>query len=78
MNERAKQVALVVVILIAAVLVVNSAKDSFGEQKMIIDNVVKMPEGHQSEKERMLAGSTGSPDPAPFDANRKVETKPNR
>ncbi|MCC7229230.1 MAG: hypothetical protein IT203_02485 [Fimbriimonadaceae bacterium] len=54
MNENAKKLGLVAIIVVAVVAAVFGANRLFGEEKMQIDNVVKMPEGHKSEKQQAL------------------------
>ncbi|MDX2066286.1 MAG: hypothetical protein SFX74_11130 [Fimbriimonadaceae bacterium] len=54
MNENVKKIALVAIIVVAAVAVGFSVYNSNQGDKMIVDNVTKMPAGHKSEKELAL------------------------
>lgn len=65
MNENAKKAGLVVVVILAIGAAVFGAMRLFGEEKMEIQNTVKMPEGHKSEKQKALeAQGAGNPAPA--------------
>lgn len=54
MNENAKKFGLIAIIIVAVVGAIFGATRLFGEEQMQVDNVVKMPEGHKSEKQQAL------------------------
>ncbi|CAN1516536.1 hypothetical protein MCEMSE15_00950 [Fimbriimonadaceae bacterium] len=54
MNENAKKAGLVAIIVLAVGAAAFSAYNISQGDKMVIDNVTKMPEGHKSEKELAL------------------------
>lgn len=66
MNESTKKFGLIAVIVLALAGAVFGAMKLFGEEKMVIENTVKMPEGYKSEKERALEAQSGG-QPAPAD-----------
>ena len=66
MNDNTKKIGLIAVIVVALAGAVFGAMRLFGEEKMVIENTVKMPEGYKSEKQRAIdAQSTGQPAPEP-------------
>ncbi len=67
MNENTKKAALIVLIVIAVLVAAYSAYNMSQGDKMIIDNVTKMPEGHKSEKELALEEEAKSGAKAPVE-----------
>jgi len=71
MNENAKKAGLVVVIVVAICVAAYSAYNMSQGDKMVIDNVTKMPEGHKSEKELALEAQAKAGAAAPAPAGEK-------
>jgi hypothetical protein len=68
MNENVKKILLVVVIVVAFGFAIRSASRLMTGDQMIIENTIKMPPGHKSEKQLALERmkTSGQPAPEPF------------
>lgn len=66
MSENTKKFALIAVVIVAVVVAAFGAMRLFGEEKMQVENTVKMPEGYKSEKQRMLEEQQGKSSSEPI------------
>ncbi len=71
MNENAKKAGLVAIIVLAVGAAAFSAYNMSQGDKMVIDSVTKMPEGHKSEKELALESQAQAGAAAPAPAGEK-------
>lgn len=60
MNETTKKLGLIAIVIVAIVIAGFGAVRLFGEERMQVENTVKMPEGYKSEKQRMLDEQKGN------------------